>query len=54
MRIQPAPSVALRRQLAEWRQPLDSDPDVDAAVTRMLSVIDSQLQRQQKSHERKP
>lgn len=32
--------AALSRQLAEWRQPLDADPEVDAAVMRMLSAID--------------
>jgi hypothetical protein len=53
MRIQPAPPAALGRQLAEWRQPLDADPDVDEAVMRMLSAIDSHLQRQQKAQDRK-
>jgi len=53
MRTQPPPSAALGRQLTEWRQPLDADPDVDEAVMRMLSAIDSHLQRQQKSQEQK-
>ncbi len=53
MRIQPTPSAALGRQLAEWRQPLDADPDVDEAVMRMLSAIDCHLQRQLKPQERR-
>lgn len=53
MRIQQPHPPALGRQLAEWRQPLDTDPDVDEAVMRLVSVIDSRLQREQKVHERK-
>jgi len=53
MRIQQTLHVALGRQLAEWRRPLDTDPDVDEAVMRMLSAIDCHLQRQQKPSERK-
>jgi len=51
MRIQPAPPAALGRQLAEWRQPLDSGPEVEAAIMRMLSVIDG-IQRQRDFQER--
>jgi hypothetical protein len=54
MRIQPAHPAALGRQLAEWREPLDADPDVDEAVMRMLSAIDSHLQRQKEAQDRKP
>jgi hypothetical protein len=53
MRIKQSPPIALGRQLAEWRQPLAADPDVDEAVMRMLSAIDSHLQRQQEAQERK-
>ena len=53
MRIQQHPPPALGRQLAEWRQPLDADPDVDAAVMRMLGAIDRHLQRQQEPQESK-
>jgi hypothetical protein len=53
MRIQPAPPAALGRQLAEWRLPLDADPDVDAAVMRMLNAIDRHLQRRHEPQERK-
>jgi len=49
MRIQQTLHVALSRQLAEWRQPLDTDPDVDEAIMRMLRAIDCHLQRQQKT-----
>lgn len=40
MRSRPPYPAALTRQLAEWRQPLDADPEVDAAVMRMLTAID--------------
>jgi hypothetical protein len=40
MRIQPVPPAAFGRQLTEWRKPLDDDPDLDAAVMRMLGAID--------------
>ena len=53
MRILQTPPPALGRQLAEWRQPLEADPDVDEAVMRMLSAIDSHLQRHQKPREPK-
>jgi hypothetical protein len=53
MRIQQQPPAALGRQLAEWRQPLDADPEVDAAVMRMLGAIDRHLQRQQEPRESK-
>jgi hypothetical protein len=49
MRQQRNPSaVALGRQLAEWRQPLDDDPAVDEAVLRMLKTLDRYLQREQR------
>lgn len=51
MRTQPTPSPVLGRQLAEWRQPIDADPSVDDAVTRMLSSLDNYLQRQQRPEE---
>jgi hypothetical protein len=51
MRIQPAPPAALGRQLVEWRMPLDANPDVDAAVMRMLGAIDRHLQRQREPQE---
>ena len=40
MRQNTQPFVALGRQLAEWRRPLDSDPAVDEAVTRLLRALD--------------
>jgi hypothetical protein len=43
----------LVRQLAEWRLPMEADPAVDDAVTRMLRSIDRHLQRQQEPHEEK-
>ena len=49
MRIQQSHPAALNRQLAEWRQPLDADPDLDEAVMRMLCAIDIHLQRQQET-----
>jgi hypothetical protein len=51
MRTQQTPSLALGRQLAEWRQPLDADPSIDDAVMRMLHSIDRHLQRQQEPRE---
>jgi hypothetical protein len=51
MRIRQPLPAALGRQLADWRQPLDADPDLDEAVMRMLSAIDARLQREQKSCE---
>ncbi|WP_428662479.1 hypothetical protein [Reyranella sp.] len=53
MRIEQTHPAALGRQLAEWRQPLDADPDLDAAVMRLLSAIERQLQRPQYARERK-
>ena len=46
-------TVALGRQLAEWREPLDEDPAVEEAVMRMLKSLDRYLQRErhpQESH----
>lgn len=43
-RTTPSP-LALGRQLAEWRQPLDEDPAVEEAVMRMLQTVDRHLQR---------
>ncbi|HEY4167081.1 MAG TPA: hypothetical protein VGM96_09905 [Reyranella sp.] len=40
MRQNTPPSFALSRQMAEWRRPLDNDPAVDEAVTRMLRTLD--------------
>jgi hypothetical protein len=51
MRIQPPPPAALGRQLVEWRMPLDTNPDVDAAVTRMLRAIDRHLQLRREPQE---
>ena len=53
MRIQQTFPAGLSRKLAEWRLPLDADPDVDAAVMRMLGAFDRYLQRQQEPQERK-
>jgi hypothetical protein len=53
MRIQQSFPAALDRQLAEWRQPLDTDPALDEAVMRMLKAIDGHLRCQQKPLERK-
>jgi hypothetical protein len=53
MRIQPTPPAALGRQLAEWRRPLDVDPEVDAAVIRMLNAIDRHLQRDPEPEQQK-
>ena len=53
MRFQPPPPAALGRQLDEWRQPLDADPDIDAAVIRMLGAIDRHLQRRQEPQNEK-
>lgn len=43
MRQNTPPSSALGRQLAEWRRPLDNNPAVDEAVTRMLRSLDRTL-----------
>ena len=43
----PSP-LALGRQLAEWRQPLDQDPDVEEAVARMLRALERHPQRDQR------
>jgi hypothetical protein len=40
------PSIALGRQLAEWREPLDEDPAVEEAVLRMLKSLDRYLERE--------
>ena len=40
------PTIALGRQLAEWRAPLDEDPAVEEAVLRMLKSLDRYLQRE--------
>jgi len=53
MRIQQPPPAALGRQLAEWRQPLEADAEVDAAVMRMLGAIERHLQRRQELQESK-
>jgi len=52
MRQQTTPlPLALGRQLAEWRQPLDEDPAVDEAVMRMLQSVDRYLRREQRQPE---
>jgi len=40
------PTIALGRQLAEWRAPLDEDPAVEEAVLRMLKSLDRYLERE--------
>jgi len=44
----------LRRQLAEWHQPLDEDPAVEEAVVRMLRSLDRHLQRRQNPEQARP
>jgi hypothetical protein len=51
MRHNTQPSPALGRQLAEWRKPLDKDPDVEDAVVRMLHALESHVQRDQRARE---
>jgi len=51
MRPVTSPPPVLRRQLAEWRQPLDRDPAVEEAVLRMLRSVDRYLQRAQEPDE---
>jgi hypothetical protein len=51
MRHNTQPSPALGRQLAEWRKPLDTAPDVEDAVVRMLRALESHLQRDQRGTE---
>jgi hypothetical protein len=48
----PSP-LALGRQLAEWRQPLDQAPDVEEAVARMLHALESHQQRGQQNDYRR-
>lgn len=45
------PTLALGRQLAEWRQPLDDDPAVEEAVLRMLQSVDHYLRREERREE---
>jgi hypothetical protein len=45
------PPLALGRQLAEWRQPLDEDPAVEEAVMRMLQSVDRHLRREKRPEE---
>ena len=45
MRHNTQPLPALGRQLAEWRQPLDTDPGVEEAVARMLQALERHPQR---------
>ena len=52
MRHKLPPSPALGRQLAEWRRPLDEDPDVDEAVTRMLRALDRFVRPDPRDRER--
>lgn len=47
MRPSTQPSPMLRKQLAEWHQPLDEDPTVEEAVLRMLRSVDRYIQRRQ-------
>jgi hypothetical protein len=51
MRRPPGTPLALGRQLAEWRRPLDDDPVVEEAVMRMLRSLDRHLQGQQQPGE---
>ena len=54
MRHNTLPSRALGRQLAEWRRPLDSDPAVDEAVTRMLRLLDRTPVGERRDHDADP
>lgn len=51
MRQTPPPSSALGRQLAEWRRPLDDDPEVDEAVSRLVRSLDRLLRREARDRE---
>lgn len=51
MRSQPTPPLALGNQLAEWRQPLDEDPAVEAAVLRMLQSVDRYVRQERQREE---
>ena len=51
MRQDTQPVFALGRQLAEWRRPLDSDPAVDEAVTRMLRALDRAAKGERREHD---
>jgi hypothetical protein len=48
MRQQTPSPLALGRQLAEWRQPLDTDPGVEEAVARMLQALERHPQGDQR------
>jgi len=54
MRHSSPPSPALGQQLAEWRRPLDDDPEVDEAVTAMLRALDRLLHRDPRDGEDNP
>jgi hypothetical protein len=45
MRQKPPPTFVLGQQLAEWHRPLDDDPEVEEAVTRMVRALDYLLHR---------
>ena len=51
MRQNTPPLHALGRQLAEWRRPIDSDPAVDEAVTRMLRALDRTPKGERHEHD---
>lgn len=50
MRQPTPPSLALGNQVSDWRRPLEDDPALDAAVLRMLQMVDSLQQRDRESN----
>jgi hypothetical protein len=48
----PSP-LALGRQLAEWRQPLDQAPEVEDAVVRMLHALERHQQNERRDGNRR-
>jgi hypothetical protein len=44
--------LALGRQLAEWRQPLDQAPEVEDAVVRMLHALERHQREQREDNRR--
>ena len=46
--------IALGRQLAEWRRPLDEAPDVDEAVMRMLRAVDRAVTGERRDRDEDP
>jgi hypothetical protein len=47
----PPSSLALGRQLADWRRPLAESPEVDEAVTRMLRALDRTARRESRDRD---